>query len=305
MITHGMPRTASAGRPSAADDAWDPAGPTNLELARLLERTLRAIGAVPATVAVRRGTLHIGLDDEQLVELAGETRPAKAAARDLAWCMATDATAGLTVAGTLEACTSPTLGTAGITCFATGGIGGAHRGWAASGDISADLLQLARRRVCVVSAGPKAILDVAATAEFLDSLGVPIVGFRTDCMPRFVCPADPAIPLSAHTDDPVLIARSCDLRWRALEQPGGVLVVQPVRPHLAVHAEEFEAALGSAEEAARARCIRGPAVTPFLLESMRDVTAGRSLEANVALLVDNATLAGRIAAGFSTLAATG
>jgi pseudouridine-5'-phosphate glycosidase len=295
VVTHGLPREALERRPVAADDDWNQSAPANLELARLLDRTIRGEGAVPATIGVLRGVLHIGMDEAALTALAGAQRAIKGAARDLSWCLASGASAGLTVAGTLEACALPALEGRRITCFATGGIGGVHRGWARSADISADLAQLAHSRVCVVCAGPKAILDVAATMELLDTLGVPVVGFETSSMPRFICPPDERLQLTARLDAPASIASLCRARWTTLGQRGGVLVVQPVPSALAVDPELFEEALHAAEEAQRTHALRGAEVTPDLLASIARRTAGGSVEANIALLRANARLAAGIA----------
>jgi len=303
VLTHGLPRRSLGRTPEAADAQWNPAAPVNLELARLLERAVRAEGAVPATIGVLRGTLCIGLSDLELAALATEEGAIKSAARDLSWCLTSGASAGLTVAATLEACVLPILGARSISCFATGGIGGVHRGWAQSADISADLRQLARRPVCVVCAGPKAILDVPATIELLDTFGVPVVGFRTSSMPRFICPPEPRLQLSARLDDPASIAELCRVHWNALGQRGGVLVVQPVPPSMAVDPECFEAALRDAEDEHRADSPRGTAVTPALLRAIVERTGGRSLDANIALLRSNATLAAQIARGLVPAAA--
>ena len=306
VITHGLPSSPLGRRPRLADAAWNAHGPINLELARLLERTVRAHGAEPATCAVLDGWLRIGMTDADLSRLAGDpstavTGPSKAAARDIASCVALGTSAGLTVSGTLAACRIASAAVAGagaarrLCVLATGGIGGAHRGWSSSGDISSDLVQLSRTDVCVVCSGAKSILDVAATMELLDSLAVPVIGRGVEHMPRFVCPPDPALPLPSRLDDATAIAHLCTTRWGTLGQQGGVLVVQEVPPELAIPADRFEALLRLAEERARTSGVRGPAVTPFLLSALTSLSDGATLDANVALLMQNARTAAEVA----------
>jgi len=299
VVSHGLPRTPAPREPAASDGRWSMGGAINLETARLLERTVRAGGAVPATIALVDGALLIGLTAAQLEQLALDEDAAKASARDLAGLMQRGRSAGTTVAATLAACMLATPQP--IRVFATGGIGGAHRGWSESGDISADLEALASTPVCVVSAGVKSILDLPATLEMLDTHGVPIVGHGTDALPRFVSPADPGLHLPLRCDEPEEIARLCELRWNILRQRGGILVANPAPESLALPVDTFESALRDAEGAAIVRGIRGPALTPFLLAEVARLTDGRSIEANIAVLASNARVAAAIAVALQSV----
>jgi pseudouridine-5'-phosphate glycosidase len=287
VITCGLPAA-----PLAAPDigGWEGGGPANLEAARLMERTVRAAGAVPAMVAVIDGILRVGLDDRDLVRLAGMKGAAKVSSAALAGALAGGSTAGTTVSATLVAC-----GLTGIEVFATGGLGGVHRGWQDRLDVSADLRQLARTACCVVCSGPKAVLDVPATVEALEALGVPVVGYRTEAMPCFYAEPDPAIPVTCRADEPADVAGLCRARWTVLRQGGAVVLAQPVPGPWAIRRSEIEGALAAAERQAAGQGIGGAEVTPFLLASLAQATAGRTLRANVELLAANAALAGRVA----------
>jgi pseudouridine-5'-phosphate glycosidase len=271
--------------------------PHNLAAARRCAAAVRAAQAVPAAVAVMGGSIVVGAGDSDLARLADPaSRPSKAAARDLAPLVLAGRDAGTTVSATVAVAAR-----AGIRVFATGGIGGVHRippGDPPSGatDISADLAEIARRRVCVVSAGPKAILDVAATAEALESLGVLAAGWRTSEMPAFYSDAS-GVALEHRVEDAGEAARLLSLHWGALGREGGVLVLVP--PPEPVPRDVIEAAVSAALAAARERGVRGKAVTPFLLEAVARATRGRAREANLALLERNASVAGEIAAALA------
>jgi pseudouridine-5'-phosphate glycosidase len=249
---------------------------------------------VPAAIAVIAGELVVGASQAELARLADPARaPAKAAARDLAPLLAAGRDAGTTVSATVYAAAR-----AGIRVFATGGIGGVHRVLpgeppAAAGDVSADLAELARRPVCVVSAGPKAILDLRSTAEALETLGVPAIGWRTSELPAFYCEGS-GVPLEHRVDDASAAASLLRLHWDGLGRDEGVLVFVP--PPEPVPREVVEAAIAAALAAARERAVRGKAVTPFLLEAVARATEGRARQANLALLERNAAVAGEIAA---------
>ncbi|HEX9241778.1 MAG TPA: pseudouridine-5'-phosphate glycosidase [Anaeromyxobacter sp.] len=268
--------------------------PANLEAARRQAAAVRAAGAVPAAIAVIGGEIVVGASEAELARLADPARaPAKAAARDLAPLLAAGRDAGTTVSATAWIAAR-----AGIQVFATGGIGGVHRVLpgeppAAAGDVSADLAELARSRVCVVSSGPKAILDLAATAEALETLGVPAIGWGTDELPAFYCDGS-GVPLEHRVDGAAAAARLLRLHWEALGRAEGVLVLVP--PPEAIAREVVEAAIAAALDEARARAVRGKAVTPFLLEAVARATQGRARRANLALLERNAGVAGEIAA---------
>ncbi|MFT3915988.1 MAG: pseudouridine-5'-phosphate glycosidase [Anaeromyxobacteraceae bacterium] len=255
------------------------------------EAAVRAAGALPATVAVLGGRLVVGATAGEVAALADRTRPvAKAAARDLGPLVAAGRDAGTTVSATVLA-----AGLAGIPVVATGGLGGVHRLLpgdppAAAGDVSADLYELARTPVCVVCAGPKVILDVPATAELLESLGVPILGFGTSELPAFYV-ASSGVALEHRVDDPGAAARAVAAHL-ALGRGGLVLAVPPPAP---LPGDEVEAALAGALATARARGAVGKAATPLLLEALATATRGRAVEANLALLERNAAVAGDVA----------
>jgi pseudouridine-5'-phosphate glycosidase len=268
--------------------------PDNLEAARRQAAAVRAAGAVPAAVALLGGEIVVGVEEAELARLADpERRPGKAAARDLAPLLAAGRDAGTTVSATAWA-----AGRTGIRVLATGGIGGVHRVLpgeppAAAGDVSADLAEIARSPVCVVSAGPKAILDLPATAEAIETLGIPTLGWGTDELPGFYCDGS-GVPLEHRVDGAEAAARVLRLHWEALGRTEGVLVLVP--PPEPVAREVVEAAIAAALGEARARSVRGKAVTPFLLEAVARATHGRTRRANLALLERNAAVAGEIAA---------
>jgi len=271
--------------------------PHNLEAMRRCAAAVRASGAVPAVVAVVGGQVVVGASDEEVARLADPARrPAKAAARDLAPLALAGRDAGTTVSATVAIAAR-----AGIRVFATGGIGGVHRilpgePHAGAADVSADLAEIARRRVCVVSAGPKAILDVPATAEALEAIGVLAVGWGTSELPAFFSDGS-GVALEHRVEDAAQAARLLSIHWNALGREEGVLVLVP--PPLPVAREVVEAAIAVALEAARDRGIRGKAVTPFLLEAVARTTHGRTRESNLALLERNARVAGEIAAALA------
>lgn len=271
--------------------------PHNLEAARRCAAAVRAAGAVPAAIAVLGGEVVVGADEGQLARLADPARrPAKAGTRDLAALLAAGRDAGTTVSAT-----AALAARAGIRVFATGGIGGVHRvppgappAWA--GDVSADLGELARTPVCVVSAGPKAILDVVATAELVETLGIPAVGWRTGEWPAFYSDAT-GLGLEHRVEDAAAVARVLSLHWEGLARREGVLLLVP--PPEPLPREVIEAAVAGALEQARARGVRGKAVTPFLLEAVARETRGRAREANLGLLERNAAVAGEVAAALA------
>lgn len=271
--------------------------PHNLEAARRCALAVRRAGAVPATVAVLGGEILLGATEPELARLADPAaRPAKAAARDLAALAAAGRDAGTTVSASLAVAAR-----AGIRVLATGGIGGVHRlapgePHPAAADVSADLAELARAPVCVVSSGPKAILDLAATAEALETLGIPAIGLGTSELPAFYCEGS-GVALEHRVEDAAGAARVLRLHWGPLRRREGVLVlVPPPRP---VPREAVEAAVAAGLAAARERGVRGKAVTPFLLEAVARATGGGAREANVALLERNAGAAGEIAAALA------
>jgi pseudouridine-5'-phosphate glycosidase len=268
--------------------------PANLEAARRCLAAVRAAGAVPAAVAVIEGRIVVGATDADLARLADpERKPAKAGARDLAALCARGQDAGTTVSATCAVAER-----AGIRVFATGGIGGVHRRGDPSEapDVSSDLPEIARRRVCVVCSGPKVILDLPATAELLETLGVPVWGYRTSELPAFFTDAS-GIRLEHRFDDAGRIAAALRTHWDVLGCHSGVVVTVP--PPSPLPRAEVEAALaGALREAARRR-LPGKEVTPFLLAALAEATGNRSRAANVELLENNAKVAAEIARAIS------
>lgn len=260
--------------------------PFNREAATRMMQAVEAAGATPVITAIVRGVPSFGLDDDALERFLARDGVRKVSARDLGMAVADGADGATTVAATLAMCP---LGS--LEVFATGGIGGVHRD--APFDESADLVELARTPVIVTCAGAKSILDLPATLERLETLGVPVVGYGTDELPGFFS-VSTGLRLTARLDTPAGIATA----WRAhraLGRQSAMLVVQPPPAEHAVPAEVVEAATAAALRAAREAGIRGAAVTPFLLADIQQRTEGRSVQANLALLENNARLAGQIA----------
>jgi len=268
--------------------------PANLEAARRCAAAVRAQQAVPATVAVVAGRLLVGASQRDLEMLADPARnAAKAGSRDLAAVCARGLDAGTTVSATCAIAER-----AGIRVFATGGIGGVHRRAdpAEPADVSSDLTEIARRRVCVVCAGAKAILDLRGTAELLETLAVPVWGFGTSELPAFFTDAS-GIPLEHRFDDPGEAAAALRIHWDVLGSESGVIVAVP--PPAPVPREEVEAALADALGEAAARGLPGKQITPFLLAALAEATGGRTRAANLDLLENNARVAALIARAWS------
>jgi pseudouridine-5'-phosphate glycosidase len=262
--------------------------PLNLEAAQRCAAAVRQVGAVPAAIAVIGGEIVVGAGEDELRRLA-EGKPSKAGARDLAALCAQKKDAGTTVSATCLVAER-----AGIRVFATGGIGGVHRRVALDEpeDVSADLPEIARRRVCVVCAGPKAILDLPATSELLETLGVPVWGYRTHELPAFFTDSS-GIALEHSFEDARGIALALRQHWEVLESRSGVLVTVP--PPSPIPRKEVEDALEVALQEASECKLPGKEVTPFLLASLARATGGRSRAANVELLENNARAAAAIA----------
>lgn len=270
IITHGMP--------------W----PQNVETARLVEDDVRAAGAVPATIAVIGGRIHVGLEAAELDALGQAKGVMKLSRADLAACVALGRVGATTVAATMICAAM-----AGISVFATGGIGGVHRGAETSFDISADLQELARTPVTVVAAGAKAILDLPKTLEVLETLGVPVIAFGQDAFPAFWS-RDSGLAAPLRMDDPVDIARAHALR-QGLGLGGGQLVANPIPSADEIPREILAPVIAQALAEAEAQGISAKSVTPFLLQRIFELTEGASLAANIALVRNNARLAARIA----------
>ncbi|MER6912830.1 pseudouridine-5'-phosphate glycosidase [Streptomyces sp. NPDC000594] len=271
IIAHGLPR------------------PRNQEVARELEGLVRSAGAVPATIAVLGGRVRIGLDQEGLERIAGDGGIRKLGRRDLAPALAAGADGATTVSATAFLAAR-----AGIEVFATGGLGGVHRDWAHAQDESADLRELARTRITVVCAGVKSVLDVPATLQRLETLGVGVLGYGTDRFPGFyLTSSGEPVDWTVHSPDEVAAV----VRARAaLDGPGALIVARPVPESEQLDPALHDRVLGEALDACRERGISGQAVTPFLLDYLTRRTGGASLEANVAAVRGNARLAALIAA---------
>jgi pseudouridylate synthase len=271
IISHGMPH------------------PHNVETALTVERDIIDAGAVPATVAVLDRKLRIGLDAEAIERLGTDPTVEKVSRRDLGVAIASGAPGGTTVAATMIGAAM-----AGIEVFATGGIGGVHRGAAETFDISADLQELARTNVAVVCAGVKSILDIGRTLEYLETQGVPVIGYRTSDMPAFYAAAS-GFPVAHRLDSAAEIAAVLEVR-RAMGLDGGVVIANPIPPEYAMDSGEMERAITGALEDAAARGVAGKDTTPFLLGRVAELTGADSLAANIALVRSNARLAAAIAA---------
>ena len=264
--------------------------PANIEVAMSMEAAIRAEGAVPATVAILDGRIHIGLTQDKISYLATAEHILKVSRRDLAVALATRQPGATTVAGTML-CASM----AGIRFFATGGIGGVHRGAETTMDISADLTELSRTPVLVVCAGAKSILDLDLTLEYLETQGVPVIGWQTDEFPAFYVRRS-GRPLTHRVDDVATLAAIARTQWEC--HLHGLVVGCPIPEQFAMDPGPLEAATEEALQLARAQGIRGSDTTPFLLAHVAKATGGESVEANKALLINNATWAARFARAY-------
>jgi len=275
VIAHGLPH------------------PDNLEVAAAMEQAVREAGAVPATVGVLDGRIRIGLSQADKERLADrDANVAKLSRRDLAACILSGETGATTVSATLIC-----AHLAGISVFATGGIGGVHRGAETTMDVSADLLELARLPVLTVSSGAKGILDLPKTLEVLETQGVPVIGYGTDTLPAFHS-RDSALPIDHRVDTPQEAAALARLHWSL--GLAGLLVCNPVPQAAALARQEVEAWIDGAMAQAGQAGIAGKAVTPFLLAKIAEASGGRSLTANKALLADNARVGAEIACALVT-----
>ncbi|HJU21527.1 MAG TPA: pseudouridine-5'-phosphate glycosidase [Casimicrobiaceae bacterium] len=279
LIAHGMP--------------W----PQNIETALAMEADVRTLGAVPATIAIVDGRLKAGLAQDEIERLARVGRDiAKASRRDLPILVARRATGATTVAATMII-----AALAGIRVFATGGIGGVHRGAETTFDISADLQELARTSVAVVCAGAKSVLDLRLTLEYLETHGVPVIGYRTDRFPAFYT-RDSGLGVDARIDEPDEVARVMRTKWD-LGLAGGLVIANPIPETFELPRKRIDAATEQALDEARGKRIAGKALTPFLLERVNALTEGKSLISNVELVRNNARLAACVAVAYAALAA--
>ncbi len=270
IISHGLPR------------------PDNLDVARRVEDTVRAAGAVPATIAVLDGTVHVGLDDDGLRAVASRDDVVKVSVRDLASIVAAGRSGATTVASTCHV-----AHLAGIEVFATGGLGGVHRDARDSWDESADLTTLGSTAVTVVCAGVKSILDVGATLERLETLNVGVVGYRTDRFPGFYL-ADSGHPVDVRVESPDEVAAIMAVR-RQLRLSAALVVANPLPADQALDPAAHDTVLAAGLAAAHAAGVTGKAVTPFLLDFFHRASDGASLTANVAIILANAALAAQVA----------
>jgi len=275
IISHGMPY------------------PKNAETALRVEQQIRAGGAVPATIAILGGRLKAGLSPRE-IDYLGEkgTAIAKVSRRDLPLILAHGQDGATTVASTMIIARL-----AGIAVFATGGVGGVHRGATQTMDISADLQELARTNLAVVCAGAKSILDLALTLEYLETQGVPLIGYRTDEFPAFYTRSS-GLAVDYRAEDASEIARAMKIKW-GLGLEGGLLIANPIPEKYDMAADGIDATIKRAVAEAGAKSIKGKGLTPFLLAKIEQLTEGKSLEANIQLVLNNAALAAEIAAAYA------
>lgn len=262
--------------------------PTNHAMAVDVDRAVRNAGAVPARIGVIDGRIKLGLEDTELYRLAEENSPRKISTRDLALAMASRATAGTTVSSSLIVAAAQ-----GIKVFSVAGIGGVHRGAETSFDVSTDLDELARQRVAVVCAGAKSLLDPALTLEYLETKGIPVVGFGSARFPNYYAVSS-GYEVPWTLDSAADLARFIDLHL-ACDLPGGVLITRPINEVDALPADELNSAVNDALVDARSKGIRGQALTPVVLSAISKATSGRSTEANRAVLISTAVAAAEIA----------
>jgi pseudouridylate synthase len=276
IIAHGMPY------------------PRNVETALAVERIVRENGAVPATIAILNGRLKVGLTEAEIVSLGKSHDVLKASRRDIPFILAKGLTGATTVASTMIIASL-----AGIRIFATGGIGGVHRGAQETFDISADLQELAKTNVAVICAGAKSILDIGLTLEYLETQGVPVVGFGTDELPAFYT-TQSGHRVDYRVDTPQEMARALKAKWD-LGLAGGVVIANPIPQEYAMDPAIINAAIESAVQEAEAQGIKGKASTPFLLAKVKELTEGASLDSNIQLVFNNARVGAQIAVELSKL----
>ena len=273
IISHGMPF------------------PQNLETALEVEKIIRKEGAIPATIAVVEGRIKIGLSNLELEQFAQGTKTVKVSSRDLPLALLQKQDGGTTVAATMVCARM-----AGISIFVTGGIGGVHRGSEKTMDISGDLMELSRTNVAVVCAGIKSILDIPRTLEYLETQGVPVIGYRTDEFPAFYTTTS-GYSVQSRINTAEEIARCMKVKWE-LGLDGGLVIANPVLPEDAMDEVVIEEAIAKSLKEASEKGIDGKSVTPFLLERISQLTDGESLKTNIALVCNNALLGARIASAY-------
>ena len=276
ILSHGMPY------------------PENAEFAHNVEVIIKEKGAVPATTAIINGRLKVGLTAEELNLMCTGKDIGKISRRDVAVYLATGKTGATTVATTMLLASL-----AGIKVFATGGIGGVHRGAQQTMDISADLQELANTPVCVVTAGCKSILDIGLTLEYLETFGVPVLGYQTDDFPAFYCRKS-GFGVDFNVPDAQTVAKIMKTKWD-LGLKGGLVLGNPVPEEYSLDFQQMEGVINKALEMAKEKGIRGKATTPFLLATIKDITGGESLATNLQLAYNNARVASEVACEFAKL----
>jgi pseudouridylate synthase len=276
IISHGMPY------------------PQNVKTAREVEQIIRDNGAVPATIAIVDGKIKIGLSDEELEMFGKSSDVAKVSRRDLAYLIATKKLGATTVAATMICAEL-----AEINIFVTGGIGGAHRGAETTMDISADLDELSQTNVAVICAGAKSILDLGLTMEYLETKGVPVIGYQTDVLPAFFTRTS-EFPLNLRADDVDSIASTLKVKWD-LGLKGGAVIANPIPEEHAMDEQFINGIIESALKEAEERKIAGKDVTPFMLGKVKELTEGKSLDANIALVKNNAVVGAKLAVSFNEM----
>lgn len=274
IISHGMPY------------------PQNVKTAREVEQIIRDNGAVPATIALIDGKIKIGLSDDELEMFGNSQGVAKASRRDLGYLLATKQLGATTVAATMIC-----ADLAGIRIFVTGGIGGVHREAETTMDISADLEELAQTDVAVICAGAKSILDIGLTLEYLETKGVPVVGYGTDMLPAFYTP-ESEFSVNFRADNPEAVADMLRVKWD-LQLKGGAVIANPIRKEDAIEKDFIDKIIQQALTEAHNNGIKGKDVTPFMLGKVKELTEGRSLDANIALVKNNAVIGAKIAVAFN------
>lgn len=274
IITHGMPH------------------PENVETARMVEETVRTHGAIPATIAILKGRLKVGLNETEIDHLGRSGRQVtKTSRRDIPMIVAQNEDGATTVAATMSIAAM-----AGIQIFATGGIGGVHRGAETSMDLSADLEELSKTNVAVVCAGVKSVLDIGRTLEYLETHGVPVIGYQTDTLPAFYT-RDSGFAVDCRIDNPEAAAQIVKAKWD-MKLNGGIVIGNPVPRDKALDESEIESIIDRAISEMNEEGVTGKDTTPFLLARIAEATEGRSLSANIALVLNNAKLAAQIAVAF-------
>jgi len=276
ILSHGMPY------------------PENVEFAHKVEEVVRSEGAIPATLAIMDGKLKVGLNEDELMIMCKAENVAKASRRDVAVYLATKQTAATTVATTMLIASL-----AGIRVFATGGIGGVHRGAQETMDISADLQEFANTGVCVVSAGCKSILDIGLTLEYLETFGVPVLGYKTSEFPAFFSDTS-GYGVDYKLESAEEAAKIIKTKWD-LGLKGGALVCNPIPHEYSMDHEVIDKAIDKAQEMAKEKGVKGKATTPFLLATIKELTGGESFASNLQLAYNNARVASKIAVEYSKL----